>query len=121
MQLANAIECEVMFLLLAHPMDIESPSGGNPAWAVYRQAMRDTATRHGLPLVDVPEVFLDSGLEASELFSDALHPSSTGHTLMGQAVSAALQPWAAGKPWKSSAAPLVRPIYTDAFAPIPAH
>ena len=115
-EMAHAIECEVMFLLLAHPMDLEVASGGGPAWEVYRTAMRDTARRHGLPLVDVPQVFSESSRETPELFSDALHPSVLGHALMGEAVAKALQSWSLGESLEQAALPEIRPVYNDTFA-----
>ncbi|MEE2750345.1 MAG: SGNH/GDSL hydrolase family protein [Myxococcota bacterium] len=115
-EMAHGIQCEVMFLLLAHPMDLEVTSGGSAAWEIYRTAMRDTARRHGLPLVDVPQLFSASNMSASELFSDALHPSELGHALIGQAVAETLRNWSFGTPLESLPLGEPRPVYNDTFA-----
>jgi len=87
-RLARERGAEVAFLL---PANVEFNQAATPrGWDVYRQVMRDAAARHGALLLDVPAVFRASGLGDTELFIDVMHPSATGHRLMGEALAAAL-------------------------------
>jgi hypothetical protein len=74
-----------LFLLLANQDDLRNRVA-EPAWAPYRQVMRDAAARWGAPLVDVPAVFAASGRSADALFLDRMHPSAIGHAVIGDAV-----------------------------------
>lgn len=105
----------VMFLMLANTDDIH-PLAEEPAWEVYRQVMRDTARRHGAPLVDIPAAFRTSGRSADALFLDAMHPSVVGQAIMADAVAQALRErgWPAA-PLRLTPATEPRPGYSDAF------
>ncbi len=108
---------EVMFLILANQEDL-APSGHGPAaWDPYRDVMRDTALRHGAPVVDVPALFRASGLGPSDLFIDAMHPSARGHELIADGIQAALfdRGWQDGKPLEADPKPGPIPEYEDDF------
>lgn len=100
------------FILLANHDDLLHRTP-NPAWGPYRDVMRDTATRWGAPLVDVPAAFLASGLDVDALFLDDMHPTVAGHAVLAAAVAEALDGW----PERALglAVPGERPAYTDRF------
>lgn len=85
-QLAKEQGGEAMFLILANKEDAEGSGAPFKAWDPYRQAMRDTATRYGSFVVDLPEVLTASKQAASALFWDQMHPTALGHKLIGEAV-----------------------------------
>ena len=87
---------QVVFLGLANHVDLGAPTPGAKAWLLYREVMRDTATRNQAPLVNIPEVFAQTDQSADALFLDEMHPSAMGHSLIAQALSDTLQPWVDG-------------------------
>jgi len=94
-QMAKENNAEVIFVMVANEDDV---TGGGPnandgpkAWTPYRNVMKDTANRHGAQLINVPELFRNSGKSKEELFMDPIHPTSTGHRIMGEALALALQ------------------------------
>jgi lysophospholipase L1-like esterase len=114
--MSHARGAEVMMLQLPNPRDLSQAGEVPPAWALYRRVMRDTATRHGLPLLDGPRLFQESGLDAEDLFSDKLHPSVAGHALLGEALAAALSGWVAGAPLEGTGSGEARGEYIDPYA-----
>lgn len=113
--LAHAHGAQVIFVLLASQDDLADAPGEPPAWALYREIMRDTAARHGAPVVEVPALFQASGLGRDALFIDEMHPTAVGHALIGQALADALQGWAAGGPLESGGTGGPRPPWSDPF------
>ena len=85
-QMAMENNAEVMFMLLANEEDL-SASPGDKAWTPYREVMTDTSKRYGAPLIKVTDLFQASGLSKQQLFLDEMHPTPTGHEIMGKAVS----------------------------------
>ncbi len=116
---AHAAGAEGVVMVLAHPSDLSPEPGATPAWEIYRQALRDTASRHGLPLLDGPALFADSGQTAEALFSDALHPNDLGHRLLGEALAQLLAGWKSGQPLETGGTGDSRPTYVDPFASNP--
>jgi hypothetical protein len=100
----------VVYVMLPNREDL---TGGpaQPAWAPYRQVMRETAERWGAPLVAMPDVFKATGLAVTDLFFDEMHPTPLGHRILGEAVQAAL---ANGWPRLTTPSGPV-PDYTDPF------
>jgi lysophospholipase L1-like esterase len=88
--LAAASGAEVAFLMLANNEDLDTSENQGKAWDPYRQVMKDTAARHGAPLLDVPRLFIDSGLSREALFLDEMHPTAAGHRIMGEALAGLL-------------------------------
>lgn len=82
----------VVFLLLANREDV-APISADPAWAPYRDVMRQAATRCQAPLVDVPAAFRATGQSADALFLDQMHPTPRGHARMAEAVAQVLAEW----------------------------
>ncbi|MEC8423474.1 MAG: SGNH/GDSL hydrolase family protein, partial [Myxococcota bacterium] len=81
---------EVLFVVLANNEDVggnENAKAGPKAWDPYRAVMRDTAARHGAPVLEVPSLFQASGKTSGELFLDEMHPTTEGHRLMGEALA----------------------------------
>ena len=116
-QIARENEASVVFVLLANQEDLR-PREAQAAWAAYRSVMRETAQRHGAPLVEVPALFQASGLSGQQLFLDEMHPTVTGHQLIGQALAEALRPWADGELQLSPTGGAV-PVYDDPFVRAP--
>ena len=108
---AEQAGAEALFVLLPHPFDLTDEGNTTPAWTLYRNIMRDVASSRGAPLVDMVQVFQDSGYSRQELFfdegkegiQDDLHPTGSGHRIMGQAVAEALSEWSGGKRFDDSA------------------
>lgn len=115
-ELAEGIGAEVAFVVLANRVDVEQPGHDGMAWVPYRQVMRDTAARHGAPVLDVPELFAASGQSNTALFLDEMHPTRAGHALIGDALAELLTPWAQGEPLQSAGTGAPRPAYTDPHA-----
>lgn len=90
-ELSHDVGAEVMFLVLANEEDVRPRGEGPAAWDPYRDVMRETAARHGAPLLDVPDLFRQSGLPEDQLFLDEMHPSIVGHGLIGGAVYGILE------------------------------
>lgn len=114
--LAHDHDAEVAFILLANQEDLDATEPGRAAWEPYREVMRDTATRHGAPLLDVPQLFRESGLAASDLFLDVMHPSALGHRLVADGVASLFQErgWPPG-PLERDPVPGPLPAYEDPF------
>ncbi len=117
--LGHSVGAEVVVMVLAHPSDLAPEEGAIPAWDVYRQALRDTAARHGLPVLDGPALFVESGQPVEALFSDALHPSALGHRLLGEALAQLLGGWKAGQSLETGGTGEAQPAYVDPFASNP--
>lgn len=115
--LARENEASVVFVLLANREDLR-PQEAQAAWAAYRLVMRETAERHGAPIVEVPALFQASDLSIQELFLDEMHPTVTGHRLIGEALAQALTPWSAGEPVLNQGGGAV-PVYDDPFVRAP--
>lgn len=116
-QLARDNEATVVFVLLANREDLRTHEA-QPAWSAYRTVMRETAARHGAPVVEVPALFQSSGLSVHQLFLDEMHPTAAGHRLIGQALAESLAPWAQGEEGLSPDGGAV-PDYDDPFVRAP--
>jgi hypothetical protein len=118
--IARDHDAEVVFVVLANNEDLRSATSemsGPKAWDPYRQVMRDTAARHGAPVIDVPSLFLASKMSSEELFLDEMHPTIAGHRLMGEALASALSAknWAQGEPLMEGGTGDDIPDYQDPF------
>lgn len=90
--MARGAGAEVVFLMLANEEDVPAPQGGpGSAWDPYRDVMREAAARNGAPLLEIPPVFQASGKTDESLFLDQMHPTATGHRLMGEALADLLE------------------------------
>lgn len=58
----------------------------------YRAAMRETAAALGAPIADTPAAF--AGRPSSAMFSDEVHPTAAGHSLIADVLATTLNPWA---------------------------
>ena len=102
---AEGSGADAIFVLLPHPFDLTDEGNDSPAWSLYREIMNDVAKNRGAPLVNMVEVFQQSGYDRTELFfdegragiQDDLHPSDLGHRIMGEALAKALSDWAGGE------------------------
>lgn len=111
---------EVLFVVLANNEDVKSGGpvmAGPKAWDPYRRVMRETAARHGAPVIDVPALFQESGKGTAELFLDEMHPTIEGHRIMGEALADVLaeRGWVAGGAVLRDAGGGAVPQYVDPF------
>ncbi len=91
--LAQEHGAAVAFLVLPHPSDLPG-AGPNPSsFHEYRDVMRYVAAELEAPIVHGDTVFGESGHDRDTLFIDNIHPSATGHRLLGQALAEALTDW----------------------------
>lgn len=108
---------EVVFLMLANEEDLNPNSEGDKAWTPYRIVMRETAERVGAPVINVTELFIDSGFSKQDLFLDEMHPTAKGHEIMGKALAKLLKDadWANGGSIMVEANGKSMPTYQDPF------
>lgn len=106
----------VLFVVLPNRNDLTGAIP-KPSWEIYRQVMRDTAQRHNAPIVSIPDAFRASGFSVNDLFVDQMHPSATGHWILGDAIARQLNAlgWPAS-PIQVGAPTSPPPTYTDPFA-----
>jgi len=79
---------EPVVMILPAPIDLDE--GEPPALiSVYRGELSALAQRHELPLVDGPDFFLRNGATNAD-FYDQVHPSTSGHGLLGRALHGVL-------------------------------
>ena len=64
---------------------------------LYRQAMTTVARRHGIPVIDGPKTFKDSGRSTGRLFLNQTLPSKAGHRTLGYALARRIKPWMRGR------------------------
>lgn len=117
-RLARKHDAEVLFLMLANEEDVPTPTGRQSfAWDPYRQVMRDAAARYGAPLLEVPPLFQDSGMTDGQLFLDQMHPTATGHRIIGEALADLLQDkgWLEGRPLMQGGTGDDVPDYSDPY------
>ncbi|HCH64896.1 MAG: hypothetical protein CL927_15005 [Deltaproteobacteria bacterium] len=118
-EIARTRDADVVFLLLSNNEDIgpEGDARAMKAWNPYREVMRETAKRHGAPLLDVPALFKESGLSRDDLFLDKMHPTARGHAIIGTALADLLKErgWMEGKHLWTEGTGEDRPEYEDPF------
>lgn len=108
-------DAEVLFVTLANEDDLRGPRREPAAWTLYREVMRDTAERYGAPVVNVPELFYGSKKPKSELFIDEMHPTASGHAMIGAEIAHALEGWARGEKLLHGGTHAPIPVYVDTF------
>ena len=108
-QTAREREVEIVFILTPVPEDLDE-SASMPTLSLYRTAMRHVAERHGVRIVDGPEVFRASARTTEDLFQGGDQLSIQGHRTLSYALSRALKPWMRGRSLKTRAtgAPLAQ-------------
>jgi len=68
--------------------------GPPQAWTPYFKAMDALAEHHGVPVLNVTDLYIssmDEGSEVIDLLWDKMHPTAKGHTLVSDALFGALQ------------------------------
>jgi hypothetical protein len=119
-QMALTSNAEVLFVILPNNEDIDEAGElviAPKAWNPYREVMRETAARHGAQVIEMPQLFVDSGYTKEELFIDEMHPTPRGHALMGAALAELLEEagWADGGSVMSEGDGSELQTYTDPF------
>ena len=84
--LAESSGALVVFLMLPSNRDL-GPTALEAPRPAYRAQMRRVAQRPGAVLVSTPELFNGGG---ANLFFDDVHPTATGHAIIGQALGRAI-------------------------------
>lgn len=115
--IAESAGADVVFMVLANNEDLSLEANAGKAWDPYRTVMRETAARIGAPVIDVPALFIESGLDKETLFLDEMHPTAAGHKIMGDALAAVLKDAAFDKGGTVMAAgsPGPVPVYEDPY------
>jgi hypothetical protein len=86
----------VVFVIYPVPEDLKA-SHMTERVSLYRMAMLDVARRHGVAIVDGPEVFKKSGRDKDRLFNSARLLSEYGHRTLSYALSSTLRKWMRGR------------------------
>ena len=89
-------QVDVVFLIPPVPADVTDAHLDDRV-LLYRDAMRHIAKRHGVPTVDGPNVFIESGRTQAELFGEGATLTKRGHRLLSYALSQTLRPWMRGR------------------------
>jgi hypothetical protein len=87
---------DVIFVMLPTPEDLRHSPFDNRV-ALYREAMTIIAKRHGVPVVDGPTLFKDSGRTQTELFSEGTVMTRRGHRTLSYDLTQKLRPWMRGR------------------------
>ena len=85
--MAKERDAEIVFVMLANEDDLNLEKNEGKAWTPYRKAMKLVAETQGAPLINVPKLFIESGLPKQDLFLDEMHPTAKGHAIMGDALA----------------------------------
>jgi len=86
----ESLNAQPVFLVLPAPIDFDS--GGVPTTVVtFRAAMAAVAHARGAPLLDAPDHFVGGGGSPAD-FRDQVHPSASGHSLLGSLLADLLEP-----------------------------
>ena len=116
---AASVGAELLFVVLANEEDLGPAAADDrdKAWAPYRAVLRDTAARHGAPVLEVPALFRASGHPREALFLDEMHPTALGHRLIGEALAQRLAEagWPSGGRLGTPGTGAPRPLYADPF------
>jgi lysophospholipase L1-like esterase len=84
----RSLNAEPVVVILPAPIDLDDV--GPPSLiSLYRAELEALAVRHDLILVDGPAYFLENGATNAD-FYDQVHPSTSGHGLLGTALYGAL-------------------------------
>lgn len=86
--LASSMDARTAFVLLPAPMDLD-PVPPPETVRAYREAMRQVAEVSGSPLLDGPALLREEP-GASAAFLDSVHPSATGHAMLGRELAGIL-------------------------------
>lgn len=87
-QETRALGARAVVLVLPAPADLDLEPAPSRIRA-YRSTLVDLADRHGLALVDGPELFRQKRASNADFF-DQVHPSTSGHAKLGQGLAEAL-------------------------------
>jgi len=87
-QAARALGATPVILLLPAPIDLD-PAPVPRLIGSYRSALQEVGQRHGLIVVDGPDIFRKKSAGNAD-FYDQVHPSTAGHALLGDALARAL-------------------------------
>lgn len=85
---SRRLGAEPVVLILPAPIDLDREPVPQLI-AAYRNELKSLAVRRNLVWVDGPQIFSESGASNSD-FYDQVHPSTSGHRLLGRALAEAL-------------------------------
>ncbi len=89
-------QTDVVFVMLPVPADLMA-SHMDDRVLLYRDALNHVAVRHGVPTVDGPKLFVDSGRKHAELFAENATLTKRGHRILSYALAQKLRPWLRGR------------------------
>lgn len=89
-RLAAAGGAAVVFIGPVYRDRVSHPPEGDEI-AAHRAALRETASRHGIPYLEIPELTEDAAPENTSLFEEHIHPNHKGHRLMADRLYAFLE------------------------------
>lgn len=84
-ELGRLMGATPVFIALPAPIDLD-PAGLPYYIREYRESMRFVAGELDVPLVDGPKAFREAGA-TNAMFYDQVHPSPSGHAILGHAVA----------------------------------
>ncbi len=85
---AQALGAQPVLMVLPAPIDLDA-TPVPPLIAQYRQVLAQQAASAGLLLIDGPRVFKELSATNADFF-DQVHPSSSGHKILGEALAQGL-------------------------------
>ena len=85
---SQRLGAEPVIVILPAPIDLDREPAPQLISA-YRNELRSIAVRHNLVWVDGPQTFIESRATNAD-FYDQVHPSTSGHRLLGNALAEAL-------------------------------
>jgi len=89
-------QADIVFVMLPVPADLMA-SHIDDRVLLYREALNHVAVRHGVPIVDGPKLFADSGRKQAELFAENATLTKRGHRILSYALAQKLRPWLRGR------------------------
>jgi hypothetical protein len=87
---------DVIFVMLPVAEDL-TDSHLNDTLSIYRDAMQTVATRHGIPIVNGPAIFKESGRSTGQLFLNHTLLTEAGHRSIGYSLAKTMKPWMRGR------------------------
>lgn len=87
-ELGRLMEAAPILIVLPAPIDLD-PAGVPYYIREYREAMRFVGGELNVPVIDGPAAFVEAGA-TNAMFYDQVHPSVSGHAILGQATADAV-------------------------------
>jgi hypothetical protein len=109
---ALARDIDVVLITVPIPADLDN-SHTSTVTLQYRQVIGDIADRWGVPVVNGPALFWESGRGVDELFIGERHLTERGHKILAEGISGRLRGWIRGKPSFHHGTGAALPVYNE--------